>query len=508
MPANVSLPKEGPKRAVLYTRVSTGRQELMKLSIPDQSRQMRQYCASHEIEVVAEFSDAQTGTNGNRSGLEELRKLVQARSNELEFVLVHSFSRLFRDQIELELLQRDLKNSGIELVSITQPIGDDPSGDLLRNIISLMDEHQSKETSKHVARSLAENARQGYWNGGTPPYGYRSVEAGMRGQTIKKKLEISPVEAENVALIFSLYDSGNGKSGPMGVKRITEYLNQNAIKRRKGKNWTVGMVHRVLNDNTYVGEFCFGKTKPKDEQVIIDVPVIVDPTLFAATQQRLRSRNPRKAAPRTVNGPILLTGLAICGKCGGGMTLRTGKSGRYRYYTCGNRKNQGSALCEGQSLPMPELDRLVTEAVAEVLFESSRMEKVLQKLFEFLATLDDDQRLRMEQLKRELTEAESALSRLYDLVMKGLASAGDEDFDIRFSRVKDERDIIRSQLKTLSEVQSQRRTVSAAQVGEFANLVAEKFLTGPIEFRKSYLRAFVESVVVEDDTIRIIPTAA
>ncbi|WP_269084329.1 zinc ribbon domain-containing protein, partial [Acetobacter tropicalis] len=39
-------------------------------------------------------------------------------------------------------------------------------------------------------------------------------------------------------------------------------------------------------------------------------------------------------APRIVNGPCLLTGLAVCATCGGGMTLRTGKYGRYRYYTC------------------------------------------------------------------------------------------------------------------------------------------------------------------------------
>lgn len=36
-------------------------------------------------------------------------------------------------------------------------------------------------------------------------------------------------------------------------------------------------------------------------------------------------------------GPILLIGICFCTACGGAMTLRTGKSGRYRYYIAAPR---------------------------------------------------------------------------------------------------------------------------------------------------------------------------
>jgi hypothetical protein len=57
---------------------------------------------------------------------------------------------------------------------------------------------------------MRESAKQGFWNGTTPPLGYRIVEAERRGSKIKKRLEVDPVEAELVCLIFRLYVEGDG----------------------------------------------------------------------------------------------------------------------------------------------------------------------------------------------------------------------------------------------------------------------------------------------------------
>ena len=51
-------------------------------------------------------------------------------------------------------------------------------------------------------------------------------------------------------------------------------------------------------------------------------------------------------APLQVNSPTLLTGLLKCGKCGAGMTLATGKGGRYRYYKCNTRIAKHNDDCD------------------------------------------------------------------------------------------------------------------------------------------------------------------
>src|SRR5690606_877585 len=90
-----------------------------------------------------------------------------------DLVVVHSFSRFFRDHFELEFYVRKLAKNGVKLVSITQEMGDDPMHVMMRQIMALFDEYQSKETAKHVLRAMRENARQGFWNGSLPPIGYR-----------------------------------------------------------------------------------------------------------------------------------------------------------------------------------------------------------------------------------------------------------------------------------------------------------------------------------------------
>jgi site-specific DNA recombinase len=83
--------------------------------------------------------------------------------------------------------------------------------------MALFDAYQSKENARHGIRALKENARQGFWNGSLPPIGYRTVTAEQRGAKVKKKLEIDPLHADTVRLIYRLALEGDGVKGPMGV---------------------------------------------------------------------------------------------------------------------------------------------------------------------------------------------------------------------------------------------------------------------------------------------------
>jgi len=72
----------------------------------------------------------------------------------------------------------------------------------------------------------------------------------------------------------------------------------------------------------------------------------------------LKSRSPAMIAPRIVSGPTLLTGICFCAACGGAMTLRTGKSGRYRYYTCCTKARQGNTGCPGRTVCPTRFERV------------------------------------------------------------------------------------------------------------------------------------------------------
>jgi hypothetical protein len=112
--------------------------------------------------------------------------------------------------------------------------------EMMRQIIGVFDEYTSRENGKNVTRAMRESARQGFWNGARPPLGYRIVEAERRGSKIKKRLEVDPIEAELVRLIFKLYSEGDGISGPLGVKDTTKWLNGHGYRTRRGSSFGVG----------------------------------------------------------------------------------------------------------------------------------------------------------------------------------------------------------------------------------------------------------------------------
>jgi len=215
-----------PLRAALYLRVSTARQAEHDVSIPDQKRQGEAYCQSRGYQLVETYVElGASATNDRRPEFQKMIEAGTAKPAAFDMVVVHSFSRFFRDRFELEFYVRKLAKNGVKLVSITQEMGDDPMHVMMRQIMALFDEYQSKENAKHVLRALKENARQGFWNGALPPIGYRVVAAEQRGSKTKKKLEVDPLHADTVRLIYRLYLHVDGNCGPLGVKKVVSYLN-------------------------------------------------------------------------------------------------------------------------------------------------------------------------------------------------------------------------------------------------------------------------------------------
>src|ERR1700735_5410278 len=217
-------------RAALYLRVSTARQAEHDVSIPDQRRKGEPYGQSRGYQLAETYVEpGASATNDRRPEFQRMIEAGISKPAPFDVVVVHSFSRFFRDHFELEFYVRKLAKNGVKLVSITQEMGDDPMHVMMRQIMALFDEYQSKENAKHVLRAMNENARQGFWNGALPPIGYRIVAAEQRGSKTKKKLEIDPLHADTVRLIYRLALHGDGVKGQMGAKKIVRHLKRNRI---------------------------------------------------------------------------------------------------------------------------------------------------------------------------------------------------------------------------------------------------------------------------------------
>jgi DNA invertase Pin-like site-specific DNA recombinase len=137
------------------------------------------------------------------------------------------------NQFQLEFYVRRVAKAGVRLVSSTQELGDDPMSNMIRQIMALFDEYQSKENAKHTLRAMKENARQGFWNGALPPIGYRIVEATeQRGHRTKKPWRLILSRPRQCALSSASRAKEMAPQAPMGIKSIATHLNATGIRTR------------------------------------------------------------------------------------------------------------------------------------------------------------------------------------------------------------------------------------------------------------------------------------
>jgi site-specific DNA recombinase len=501
-----------PIRAALYLRVSTNRQADNDLSIPDQRRQAKGYCTSRGWEIVADYVEpGASATDDRRPEFQRMIDAATAKPPMFDVILVHSFSRFFRDQFQLEFYVRRLAKNGVRLISITQELGDDPMSNMIRQIMALFDEYQSKENAKHTLRAMKENARQGFWNGALPPIGYRIIAGEQRGHRVKKTLEIDPFQAETVRLIFRLAWEGNGTSGAMGVKSIAKHLNAAGIRTRDGGRWGIDAVHKVLTRTTYVGRHRFNtkfwktrERKPEAEVIEMMVPSIIEVAEFEAVQALLKSRSPALTAPRIVSGPTLLTGICFCAACGLAMTLRTGKSGRYRYYTCSTKARQGETGCRGRTVPMEKLDNLVADHIEHRLLLPNRLEQILSSVLDRREERTERRTTHIAELRKRATEADAKLKRLYDAIENGVTDLSDLMLKDRIAELKAIRDQARADAERAEvAIERQGPTITTQSIKAFARTARKRMRTESGGYRRDYLRALAQRVEVDAEELRI-----
>ncbi len=188
----------------------------------------------------------------------------------------------------------------------------------------------------------------------------------------------------------------------------------------------------VLKNPRYAGAFAYGRTQakktlqgngsrtrlPKDRwhTLILDAhPGYITWTDYEENLARLRANAAAYGADRRAGppreGPALLQGLAICGRCGGRMTVRY-------YMRHGDLLPQYSCQREGIQRAEPPCQRIlgadIDRAVGVLLVESVSplaLEVALSVQDELTSRAEDADRLRHQQVERARYEAELAQRR-------------------------------------------------------------------------------------------------
>jgi len=142
------------KRAVIYARVSTLRQdESMQLN------DLRELAKRHEWDVVTEYIDR--GVSGSKESREELDKMMKdATRKKFDVVMVWKFDRFARSMKHLVTALEQFRILGIDFVSHQEAVDTaTPMGTAMFGMIAVMAQFE-RELIRERVRAGLENAKR------------------------------------------------------------------------------------------------------------------------------------------------------------------------------------------------------------------------------------------------------------------------------------------------------------------------------------------------------------
>src|ERR671911_1038154 len=152
----------GPKRAILYARVSTDEQARSGYSLAQQIEALREYAAREGYEVLKEVVDAgQSGASLERPGMDRVRDLVASEAGGVSVVLAQDRDRFSREPAYHYLLKREFEEHGCELRSLNDRGDGSPEGDLTDGILDQLSKFERAKTAERSRRGKLRKAREG-----------------------------------------------------------------------------------------------------------------------------------------------------------------------------------------------------------------------------------------------------------------------------------------------------------------------------------------------------------
>jgi site-specific DNA recombinase len=167
----------GPKRAILYARVSTDEQARSGYSLAQQLEALRQYAAREGYEVIEEVSDpGQSGASLERPGTDRVRDLVAAGG--VSVVLAQDRDRFAREPAYHYLLRREFEEHGTKIRALNDRGDDSPEGELTDGILDQLAKYERAKIAERTRRGKLRKAREGKVVATMkPPYGFRYTAA-------------------------------------------------------------------------------------------------------------------------------------------------------------------------------------------------------------------------------------------------------------------------------------------------------------------------------------------
>ncbi len=423
-------------------------------SLEAQKERLRKEAEHRGMKVAGEYSDE--GKSGkNIKGRPEFQKMlgdIKDGKDKVDYVLVFKLSRFGRNAADTLNSLQYMEDFGVNLLCVEDGIDSaGAAGKLMISVLAAVAEIERENIKEQTMAGRRQKARDGRWNGGFAPYGYKLVHKdGEKG----KVLEIDEKEAELVRLIYDKFVNTN-----MGANGIAKWLNEHGYTKTVRQNGTMPalsahFVKLVLDNPVYMGKIAYGRRKTEkiegtrnefhivkqaeDSYEIYDGihEAIVSEEMWYKAYAKRKVTGIKHEKTHSMGHYHMLSGLVRCPECGAkmyGVVNRKKKKGSdefYKdmwYYKCKNRiKVEGKPCSYKTNIRQDQLNAELIALVRWIVNTSNYKEQVIAAA-DGKNDILEELRAEEERLQAERKKVESRKKKL--LVKIGSMDADDDLYD-------------------------------------------------------------------------------
>lgn len=421
-------------KAVLYARVSSKEQEKEGFSIQAQTKLLREYAERHGMQIVEEFTDAETAKKAGRINFLAMAERLK-KSKDIKMILVEKTDRLTRNFQDYVLIDDLIQKLDIEvhLVKEGEILSQRAKSHtkLIHGIKVVLAKNFIDNLSEETSKGMMEKAAQGHWPS-TAPYGYRNNKE-------TRLVELDPEKSSYVKRAFELYSTG-----AYSIKRLVNKLYEEGYRfRPSNPKASTSNIHHMLTNKFYTGHFVF-----RGIQRVGHHTPIITMELFNMVQRQLKTGN----KPDYEKRDIAYANLITCGHCGCNVVGDIKQKGRYIYYRCTHYKQK----CPDKYIREEKLREQFIEMVQAFAPTEEQYQWMVEGLKRTNTLKDQEVTARREYLNAEISRLNSRLSQLYEDKLDRIINA---DFYQQKAKEGQER---------LAELQEQLERVQAASEKQMA----------------------------------------
>jgi site-specific DNA recombinase len=341
------------RRAIIYCRVSTDKQEQDGESLEHQEAKCRQYAELHDMDVVLVLKEAKSGFihYSLREQLTIARQFI--RDGLADVIIVWDLRRFSRNFVHSVIIFEEIESHGAEIVSVSENIDNSPTGKLIRSIMAWSAESEREKIVEYANRHWQDRRERKLPIGtGSAPYGWSWGDAEKTSYVINKE------EAAVRLAIFHMYAELEMSLRSIATKLTADGVPTPTMARfpdgehKRGLVWSRSSVYDILRSPENIGVLTLLKwhntvsdkgtaaRMPHPEQMTIPggIPAIVPVSLYERAQRRLAANKANLSHPPKDPTQFLLRGHVRCGSCGLRMSSHMHKRHGYvyPYYRCNN----------------------------------------------------------------------------------------------------------------------------------------------------------------------------